>query len=235
VTITIASPGVVAWTAHALALATPVYFCTTSALPTGLTACSTVSQAGLNILTQNPTLYYVIPVDADHFRVATSAANAIAGTAVNTSGSQSGTQTAFANAFACAGCIGEYVFKLASITNANVGNGSDNTYNSITLTPGVWKVGGSTGVIATGGTTPTFITNHSSYGMGISSICTTPYCGTTNWHVSTNNSNGNAFPFDDTIVQVYSTGSMNFVCEPVWTGASTTATCFGDGHAVRMR
>ena len=83
VTITIATPGVVTWTGHGLTTGTPVFFTTTGALPTGITASTT---------------YYVIAVDANTFQIATTAANAYAGTAVNTSGSQSGTQTGNRNA-----------------------------------------------------------------------------------------------------------------------------------------
>ncbi len=78
VTITIASPGVVTWNNHGLSTGTPVIFSTTGALPTGITAGTT---------------YYAIVVDGNTFRIATSFANALAGTAVNTSGSQSGTHT----------------------------------------------------------------------------------------------------------------------------------------------
>lgn len=83
VTITIASPGVVTWSNHTLSTGTPVVFTTTGALPTGITAGTT---------------YYVIFVDNSTFQIATSFANALAGTAVNTSGSQSGTHTGTRNA-----------------------------------------------------------------------------------------------------------------------------------------
>lgn len=79
VTITIATPAVVTWTAHGLTLGAPVTFTTTGALPTGLTA---------------GTPYYAVPINANTFNVATSVANALAGTLVATSGTQSGTQTA---------------------------------------------------------------------------------------------------------------------------------------------
>ncbi len=79
-TITIASPGVVTITGHGLTTGNKIYFTTTGALPTGLTASTT---------------YYVIAVDASTFRLATSMTNAFAGTAINTSGSQSGVHTAF--------------------------------------------------------------------------------------------------------------------------------------------
>jgi hypothetical protein len=78
VTITIATPGVVTWSSHGLSTGTPVIFSTTGALPTGITSGTT---------------YYVIAVDTNTFRIATTLANALAGTAVNTSGSQSGTHT----------------------------------------------------------------------------------------------------------------------------------------------
>lgn len=76
VTVTIASPGVFSWTAHALALNTPISFATTGALPTGLTAGTT---------------YYVKTApDADTFTVSATAG----GTVINTTGTQSGTHTA---------------------------------------------------------------------------------------------------------------------------------------------
>lgn len=75
VTISIASPGVITWTAHALSPGAIVVFTTTGALPTGLTA---------------GTSYYVLTViDANNFTVAATPG----GTAIATSGTQSGTQT----------------------------------------------------------------------------------------------------------------------------------------------
>src|SRR3990167_9165645 len=76
VTVTIASPGVFTLTAHGFGIGTVVYFSTTGALPTGLTA---------------GTAYYVVKegLTANAFEVSTT----ISGTAVNTSGSQSGTHT----------------------------------------------------------------------------------------------------------------------------------------------
>jgi len=75
-TVTIASPGVFTLTAHGFVPNQVLYFSTTGALPTGLTA---------------GTVYYVITAGftADTFRVSTT----IGGSAVNTSGSQSGTHT----------------------------------------------------------------------------------------------------------------------------------------------
>jgi microcystin-dependent protein len=78
VTITIASPAVVTLASHGFQTGDMIYLTTTGALPTGLSA---------------NTIYYVINVNSTTFRLATSAANAAAGTAINTSGSQSGTHT----------------------------------------------------------------------------------------------------------------------------------------------
>lgn len=75
ITVTIASPGVVSWTAHGCVDGDPVWFTNSGgALPTGVTA---------------STVYYVKYVDGNSFQLsATPGASSI-----NTSGSQSGTQT----------------------------------------------------------------------------------------------------------------------------------------------
>jgi microcystin-dependent protein len=77
-TVTIATPGVVTITAHGLQTGDPIYLTTTGALPTGLAA---------------NTRYFAIRIDANTLRIATSQANAAAGTAINTTGSQSGVHT----------------------------------------------------------------------------------------------------------------------------------------------
>lgn len=83
VTVTIASPGVFTLTAHAFNVGTAVYFSTTGALPTGLTAGTT---------------YYVIAagLTASAFEVSTQ----IGGAAVNTSGTQSGVHTVYTQSYA---------------------------------------------------------------------------------------------------------------------------------------
>lgn len=78
VTMTIATPCVVTLSAHGLQTGDSIYLTTTGALPTGLA--------------QN-TRYWVIKVDANTFNLATSLANALAGTKINTTGSQSGVHT----------------------------------------------------------------------------------------------------------------------------------------------
>lgn len=80
VTITIATPGVISQTGHPFVTGDAVYLTTTGALPTGLST---------------NTLYYVIKVDANSYNLATSRANAVAGTKIATSGTQSGTHTLF--------------------------------------------------------------------------------------------------------------------------------------------
>ncbi|WP_299109789.1 hypothetical protein [uncultured Bradyrhizobium sp.] len=79
VTMTIAIPGVVTWTAHGLYDGATVVFSTTGALPTGVTAGTT---------------YFVRVIDANTFNLCTTIANQIAGTYITTSGSQSGVHTA---------------------------------------------------------------------------------------------------------------------------------------------
>jgi hypothetical protein len=78
VTISIASPGVVTWTAHGLAANTTVMFTTTGALPSPLSV---------------NTPYWVLAPTANTFEIAAS----VGGAAINTSGTQSGTHTAWGN------------------------------------------------------------------------------------------------------------------------------------------
>ncbi|NNU66529.1 hypothetical protein G9X67_14720 [Rhizobium sp. WYCCWR 11152] len=75
VTMTIASPGVISWTAHGLAAGTAIKFSTTGALPTGLTAGTT---------------YYVVNPTTDAFSVAATPG----GSAIAATGTQSGVHTA---------------------------------------------------------------------------------------------------------------------------------------------
>ncbi len=78
VTMTIAAPCVVTWTAHGLYDGATVRFTTTGALPTGLAA---------------NTDYFATRVDANTFKLSTTLANQVAGTFITTSGSQSGVHT----------------------------------------------------------------------------------------------------------------------------------------------
>lgn len=233
VTMAVGSPGVVTWTAHALADNAVVYFCTTGSLLTGLTTCNKAVGGSYptDTLLDNPTLYYVVPGSqmADTFQVSAT----VGGAAVNFSGVQSGTHTGYANAFAAAGTPGEYRFHVTEITNAAVTSGVDNVYGTVPLTAGIWEVGGSSGTFGKSGT-PVYDTNHSSLGTGITGICTTPFCGTMDLHITGNNPNGWLFPFDTQVIAVYSNSNLNAVCQLVWTGVGT-ATCFGNTWARRIR
>lgn len=75
VTITIASPGVVTWTAHPLVNGNQISFTTTGTLPTGLVAGTT---------------YYVVNKAANTFELSATEG----GSSINTSGTQSGVHTA---------------------------------------------------------------------------------------------------------------------------------------------
>ena len=77
-TTTIAVPGVVTLASHTMVTGDQVYLTTTGALPAGL---------AIN------TLYYVVYIDANTFNLATSRANAVAGTKITTTGTQSGVHT----------------------------------------------------------------------------------------------------------------------------------------------
>jgi hypothetical protein len=77
VTMTIANPGVISWTAHGLPDDTPIVFTTTGALPTGIVA---------------GTRYFIRDAATNTFRVCAK----VGGPAIITTGSQSGTHTATA-------------------------------------------------------------------------------------------------------------------------------------------
>lgn len=79
VTVTIATPAVMTWTAHGLKSGQRIQLTTTGALPTGLSTATT---------------YWVTVIDANTFNLSSSLANAQAATFIATSGSQSGTHTA---------------------------------------------------------------------------------------------------------------------------------------------
>jgi len=98
VTITIAAPGVVTWTAHGLSVNDTIRFTTTGALPTGLAI--------------NTTYYVKEVLSANTFTVSTSAG----GAAVTTSGTQSGTHTALLWYGVAVVAVANTVVTLASVT-----------------------------------------------------------------------------------------------------------------------
>lgn len=238
VTISNASPGVVTWAAHGLTANTPIWFCTTGSLPTGLTPCVPASGAvSANTYTANPTLYYVVgsSITTNTFTVATTVANANAGIAVNTSSAGSGTHTAFANAAACAGCIGEYVYSditlssLFSLTSGSAGQ----VWNTISLTAGIWLVGGNVGVIKTAATTPVFTHMHAGIVYGFSTIPSTPFNGATALHITSNNENGWMFTNNPEVIFLTTTTTINGTITSDFTGG--TAGAYGKTWAIRIK
>lgn len=91
VTVTIATPAVMTWTAHGLASGQRIQLTTTGALPTGLSINTT---------------YWVTVIDANTFNLSTSLANAQTATFINTTGSQSGVHTATAFSITIANNLG---------------------------------------------------------------------------------------------------------------------------------
>lgn len=81
ITVTIANPAVVTWTAHGLRTNHPIKFFTTGALPTGITAGTHGAYVG--------TVYYVKVIDANTFNIAATPG----GANIVTSGTQSGVHT----------------------------------------------------------------------------------------------------------------------------------------------
>jgi hypothetical protein len=108
VTITIASPGVITWTAHGLAANCKISFSTTGALPTGITA---------------GTVYFVKTViGVNTFSVSATAG----GAAINTSGSQSGKHTA--TAFPYGNGDGSTTFNVPTIAAVGSAPGTSNAF-----------------------------------------------------------------------------------------------------------
>lgn len=113
VTITSANPGVVSLSAHGLSTGSCIELTTTGTLPTNLAV---------------NTNYYVIYVDANSFRLATSAANAIAGTAIDTSGgSPSGTHTLRHCPFGISGASDFLLPNRAAVVGVGAGSQTINT------------------------------------------------------------------------------------------------------------
>jgi len=237
VTITNASPGIVSWAAHGLTVGNTIYFCNSGgALPTGLTACIPAGGAvSPNTYTQNPTLYYVcggVTLLTNSFAVATTMANAKAGTCVNTSSAGSGTHTAFANAMACAGCVGEYIYSRVAAVSTGLTTATDKNWANISLTQGVWEVGGTSGVFGGAGTTFTHMHASINYGIG-TSISSSPFNGTVAAHITSNNSNGWAFTNNPEQVFFTTTTQVNSTMQVDFSGG--TAGAYGELWARRIK
>ena len=107
VTISIANPAVVSWTAHGLYVDSPVVFTTDGALPTGITA---------------GTKYYIISAGfgADSFRISATPQ----GAAIETTGSQSGVHTATNTSIMRVATGGCYGFIFSTLCDCTSGNGT---------------------------------------------------------------------------------------------------------------
>ena len=238
VTITNASPAVFTWSSHPVVLGTPIYLETTSALPTGLTAAvkSTGSQISPNTYQSNPTVYYGIPVNANTFQVATTLANAIAGTAVNTSSSGSGTHTAFANATAPIGSVGEIIYKTIEIgSGVSTLTGVEVTWITMDVTAGIWEVTGNYGIFGNSGS-PVFSDWHATVGYSVSGgflTITAPYGGINATHITTNASNGIVLPFGVQRFVLTTTTTISSAAKVNFTGGGT-AVSYGMLRALRV-
>ena len=132
--------------------ASPAVFTVAAAPATGATAYVTVTQNGF---TANTT-YYVIKVSGTTFKLATTLANAVAGTGINSSGSTAGTIVnggltvankdapspgTISGSYVTAGYVGETMF--TSFTSASASGVTAGQYGNLvtlSLTPGNWIV-----------------------------------------------------------------------------------------------
>lgn len=236
VTISNASPGVVTWTGHGLVANAPVFFSTTGALPTGLTAAVPPASGtfSANTYLSNPTLYYVKTVlTADTFTVSATQG----GAAINTSSAGSGTHTAFANAMIPTGCIGEYIYSAVSIASsvALVSGSAGQVWNTISLSAGIWLRGAKTGVIKQGAGTPVFSHMHAGLVYGFSTIPTSPFDSTAAAHLTSNDPNGWMFANDPEIIFLTSTTTINAVVTTDFSPTTAnTAGVYGKMWAIRI-
>lgn len=228
VTISNASPGVVTWNSHGLIAGTVVFFSTTGGLPTGLTAAVKPNGGAFsaNTFKQNPTLYYVCAgatLLTNSFTVATSMANALASppVPVNTSSAGSGTHTAFANAMAPAGTVGELIYKVVEAADlfALTTGGTGVAYNSISLSAGVWLVGGSSFIWGNGGGTA-WTHAHAGIVYGFTTIPSAPFNGVTALHANSNSSNGWGQTHDPQQIFLTGTTTLNQVIQTDFTSGS---------------
>jgi hypothetical protein len=134
ITVSIATPAVVNWTAHGLPISAPIVFTTTGALPTGITAGTT---------------YYILSTSygVDSFRISAS----IEGAAINTSGTQSGIHTCTAGELANTG-------QAVSDTRAYAAWVSSVTVGRTILEAGLWDFTTFAGVNSVGGGRVTTVT-----------------------------------------------------------------------------
>lgn len=227
VTISQANPGVISWNAHDQLAGTPVFLSTTGSLPAGLTAAIKPNSGvfSANRFKQDPTLYYVCAgatLLTNSFTVATSLVNALAGTGIQTTSAGSGTHMALANCLSMTGMVGERKWKIVeagdlavSLTTGSAGV----VYNSISLSAGVWRVGGSTFIWGNGGATA-FQHMHASLVYGFTTIASAPFDSTIALHANSNSSNGWGFAHNPEMIFLATTTTINAVITTDHTGGS---------------
>jgi hypothetical protein len=213
VTMATGTPGIVTHTAYNKPLGTPVFYATTGALFTGLTAGTT---------------YFIVPLTLNTYALATSLANALAGTKITFSGTQSGTHTANYDSTILYPNKGYIIRSIIPIAGPGFGmttGSGGQIWNSLTVPPGIWLVGGQGGVIHDASSASTAYTHmHNDHGLGTSSIQTAPGDGTTTaLHISSNNANGWIFPLGTKPYVLPSGGTINAVMTVDFTGGGCVA------------
>jgi F0F1-type ATP synthase membrane subunit c/vacuolar-type H+-ATPase subunit K len=212
ITVTIATPAVVSWTAHGLNEGDPVIFTTSGALPTGITA---------------GTIYYVSKSPAaGTFNISTTVANAAAGTLVNTSGTQSGVHTGTNRTRARGTAAALVTTKGVPLNNATITNGPAasrgtwvGTIRSNASSQLDWILGGS----AAGGTAAVFYVWNAYNQVPISTLVQD---STDSWSAnattvrSLNNSITNRASFVVGAQEQYVTARCSYVSS-AWTGGTT--------------
>jgi microcystin-dependent protein len=179
-TVTIATPGVFTLNSHNMVTGSQVYLTTTGGLPTGLAA---------------NTNYFVISTGTNTFNLATSFANAIAGTTIATSGTQSGTHTLF-----------HAPYGVASSTTFNLPNFTGRTPVGIDTTQtefnALGEAGGAKEVTLTSAQSGVPAHSHPNSLTG-----TTTFASDGHYHIQTTNfnvgyfaGNGHAFTLGGTVV-----------------------------------
>jgi hypothetical protein len=133
-----------------------------------------------------------------------------------------------------AGNVGEVIRNVKTTANwVQCFTGVDCLWNSISLTEGVWLVCCQTEVFGNSGVQFTHM--HACFGLGITNILTAPGDGTvTAFHLTSNNSNGWAFPHMPVPFYLPSGGTINAVAQVDFTGAPITAALFGTLQAIRL-
>lgn len=133
-----------------------------------------------------------------------------------------------------AGFVGEYISNQISIAGGfplTSGSGGQ-TWNTITLTAGVWLLGCQSGVYSNSGTA-TFTHMHSGMGLNMTSIPTSPTFGTAAMHVTSNHPNG--WVMTNSPYPVYLTAGSNTINANLtsdFTGG--TAIAYGTLWALRI-